>query len=195
MRTREQPSRKTRLLLFWYAYFMKLYLVRHGETEANQKGIIQGWTHGVLTENGHSQVKRSAKEFKQPVDAVFSSDLGRCVDTMRYFASHHPGIPVFKDWRLRERNFGQAEGKKRDEIQEDYYWSIRDTEVAAGGETLDDYNRRIESFVDSIKKVHMDLRAVLVVTHGGAINRFRDMYDFDWNHLPPDNVEVAVIDI
>ena len=59
-----------------------LYLVRHGETEWNVKGITQGQTNSSLTENGKQQALNTANDLKNiNFDAIFSSDLTRTQDT------------------------------------------------------------------------------------------------------------------
>lgn len=174
---------------------MKLYLVRHGETVENKAGTVQGWRPGQLTETGHQQAKERAGAFDIPVDAIFSSDLGRCVETLQYFSAKLPDVPVFMDWRLRERNFGEAEGKHRDEVDWDFFWSLRETTSVPGSETLDEYNSRVTSFIASIKQLHIELNHVLVITHGGVINRFRELKDPTWDYQPMGNASVTEIEI
>jgi len=105
---------------------MKLILVRHGETEENKKGILQGHLPGKLTELGRDQAKKLALRLKdEKIDAIFSSDLARASDTTREIAKYHPNVPLFFVEELREKNQGSLTGKSIKEID----WSKpRDTE-------------------------------------------------------------------
>ena len=81
---------------------MELFLVRHGETDANADGIVQGWLDTDLNERGKSQAKEAAKEFNEDIDAIYSSDLRRAAQTANEFRKKYPNIPYFEDRRLRE---------------------------------------------------------------------------------------------
>ena len=84
----------------------EIYLIRHGETEMNVKGVYYGWTDCGLSEKGIQQAEDLA-DILQDVhfDAVISSSLSRAVETAAIVSGHDPD-DIIKDDRLRELNFG-----------------------------------------------------------------------------------------
>lgn len=64
---------------------MRLYLIRHGETIWNEKGLWQGIADVPLNEKGKDQAKKLAERLKR-VDAIYSSPLKRCLETAREIA-------------------------------------------------------------------------------------------------------------
>jgi broad specificity phosphatase PhoE len=70
---------------------MRLILTRHGETEENKLGIVQGHMQGTLSKEGIHQAEKLAERLrKEKIDAIFSSDLKRAVDTSKIILSYHP---------------------------------------------------------------------------------------------------------
>src|ERR1700753_397510 len=106
---------------------MDLFLIRHGETDANDQKIIQGWLDtdiAELNQQGREQAKAAADSFSEVVDALYVSDLKRAVQTAQFFCGKLPGIPYFEDSRLRERDFGALTGHDRQKIDWDKFWSV-----------------------------------------------------------------------
>ena len=88
-----------------------LILVRHGETEWNLAGRIQGHTDSRLTERGREEGRRVAERLANlEVAAVYASDLGRARETGEIIAAPH-GLSVQTAPDLRERCYGEFEGK------------------------------------------------------------------------------------
>ena len=97
---------------------MRLIIVRHGETEGNIKRIIQGHMQEPLDEAGIQQAKRVAERLKtEKIDAIYSSDLKRARMTAEEIIKHYPDVPVHFVKELRERDYGTATGKTRDEVR------------------------------------------------------------------------------
>jgi broad specificity phosphatase PhoE len=91
--------------------FCTIYLVRHGRTDWNEKGLIQGHTNIALNQEGKIQAENLARELKHiKFDKVFSSDLARAKQTAEIIALEHK-LSVETSKALRERNFGKYEGK------------------------------------------------------------------------------------
>ena len=68
---------------------MKIFLVRHGETIENSKGIIQSFFEGKLSPLGEYQSEQLALRLKnEKIDKIFSSDLKRAVDTAKYILKY-----------------------------------------------------------------------------------------------------------
>jgi len=118
-----------------------LFVFRHGETDWNREGRLQGHTDTPLNETGLAQAEALAVRLRtHRLDAVLSSDLARALTTARIVAETL-GVPLATDLGLRETNVGAAEGmiwadaKARfgEELTERWY---SDNDVAfPGGET------------------------------------------------------------
>src|SRR5699024_3921515 len=94
----------------------KIYLVRHGETDLNIKGIIQGQTNIPLNKTGEIQARECGEYFKnKPIDAIISSPLMRAKKTTQLITQTLNLRIIYED-RLKERYFGIAEGKSKVEL-------------------------------------------------------------------------------
>lgn len=156
---------------------MDLFLIRHGETDANLNGIVQGWFDTELNDNGHVQALEAATSFNEKIEAIYSSDLKRSSQTAKKFRDKYPHIHYSEDSRLRERNFGDANGGNRDDYDWDLFWSLTDTVSVPNAETLNEFSQRIQSFLDTLKETGHS--SVLIITHGGTINRIRHLVNGD----------------
>lgn len=96
---------------------MRIFVIRHGETEFNEKGLIQGNIDSRLTELGVKQSEMVAEELKGiDIDMVFSSTAQRTYNTARPIAETR-GFPVMMVPNLREREYGIYEGKSLEETK------------------------------------------------------------------------------
>jgi len=142
-----------------------LLLVRHGETDWNRDRLIQGHTDVPLNENGREQSRRLAETLDGRVDAIYSSDLSRAVETATILAARS-GLAVQVEKDLREKHFGTWEGLT------DAVALERFPEARGGswgdGETTDEMAARVVSALREITGAHAG-KTVLVVTHGGPI--------------------------
>lgn len=146
---------------------MKITIVRHGETEWNKEGIIQGQLDSKLSELGIEQAKKLAERLSnESFDAIFSSDLSRAADTAKEVAKFHLDVPIYFTQELRERYLGEFQGKTKDypgwkdrRGDEEFMkkMGIEDTEKMQG---------RIKIFLDRIQKDFQN-KKVLIVAHGG----------------------------
>lgn len=173
---------------------MKLYLVRHGETHENAEGIVQGWLDTHLNENGIKQAEQLVESFNEPIEAIFSSDLQRAVETAEFFRAKYPSLPYAEDGRIRERYFGDAQGKKKPRKDWEAYWATVDTdEIAKNAETLTQLRQRVFSFIEHVKKSGYE--NVLVVTHAGVISCILSMGQPEVTHAAKGNASVTAIDL
>lgn len=104
---------------------MRLILVRHGQTEWNQLGIIQGRTDIPLNDTGIVQARAAGEWLSQRrIDAVYSSPMQRAFDTATEIARPH-GLPVISIDDIIEIDFGLWEEKTADELKRLYpeYWN------------------------------------------------------------------------
>ncbi|CAE6438071.1 unnamed protein product [Rhizoctonia solani] len=88
-----------------------VYIVRHGETNENRLGIIQGQLDTQLNDAGKVQAELTGRSLKD-VNLVraYSSDSSRASDTARRIVAYHPGCELVLDRRIRERNMGSLSG-------------------------------------------------------------------------------------
>ena len=98
---------------------MNTLFVRHGTTEWNEVGRIQGWAPVGLSESGRAEADRVADALaeRHAVDAVVASDLARTVETAEPIAAA-AGVELETDPRLRERDFGVFQGLASDDFFE-----------------------------------------------------------------------------
>jgi alpha-ribazole phosphatase len=172
---------------------MHIFLVRHGETDANSQGIVQGWLDTELNKKGITQGIEAANNFNERIDVIYSSDLKRAVRTAQEFRSHNKSVPYYEDIRLRERNFGEAAGTHRDDHDWEQFWSIEDRSTIRHAETLNDFTQRVREFLNELKEIPYS--SVLIITHGGVLNRVQAIFDSNHVHYPHKNASILEIDV
>ncbi len=139
-----------------------LYLIRHGQTEWNLEGRLQGGKDSPLTGLGRQQAQGVAISLKaRPPSLILASPLGRARKTAEIIAKALE-ISIEKDDRLGELRFGAAEGlalKAIDERWPDFRrrreqdkWSTRWPD----GESCEDAHQRISSYVADTLNLHLD---------------------------------------
>ena len=152
---------------------MKLYILRHGETDYNNQGRFQGQNDISLNERGKKQAEETKIKLKDiKFDKVFVSPLKRAIETAKIVV---PDYNLEVDNRIIERSFGKLEGKKG--IQ-DYEKRIEEF----GIETLEHLEKRVKSFFDSICKKYIEDEKILVVTHGGIAQIINKILDENYNN-------------
>ena len=153
----------------------KLILVRHGESQANGKGLFAGHTDYDLTETGFKQAKLTALALTQKfnIDKIYSSDLKRAYNTGLETANIL-GLTIKKSEKLREIYAGKWENVLFNDLQvlfkEDYDKWLFDIGNACctEGETVKELGERIYSEVLDIAKEN-DGKTVLITTHATPI--------------------------
>ncbi len=148
-----------------------LLLVRHGETDWNRDGRVQGQTDTPLNAAGRAQAHLLAADLSStPLVAVYASDLARARVTADTVAALH-GLVVETDVDLREKNFGTWEGLTAGEIEERFPAAAR--RRFGDGETTEEVATRAIRAVDRIRARH-PTGTVLVVSHGGTLRAILD---------------------
>lgn len=104
---------------------MKLVIVRHGESEWNEKNLFTGWTDVGLTQRGIDESKKAGlllKEAGFDFDIAYTSYLKRAIYTLNNIldALDRAWIPVIKDWHLNERHYGALQGLNKEKTAEKY---------------------------------------------------------------------------
>lgn len=150
---------------------MRLFLVRHGETEHNRRGLALGREDVPLNEHGRWQVERLAHALAhEPLAAVYSSPLSRALDTARAIARPH-GLPVQIEPRFIEMDIGQAEGLTFAQVRTRYpglleAWLSAEgpAQPMPGGERLVDVQARAWEALEELVARHPQ-EDVVTVTH------------------------------
>lgn len=143
---------------------MILYIMRHGTTVWNEKGIIQGRSNNRLSRNGVKKCQNSAEALKNvKIDLIFCSPLMRTVQTANIVNEFH-NVRVIKDERLTEIDQGIFTGRKKRSLTE-YERELKNKkDPICKIEDDDDIAKRIESFYNEIKIKYMD-KTILVISH------------------------------
>ena len=103
----------------------KLILLRHGQSDWNQKNLFTGWVDVPLTELGEKEAVHGGELMKQEgvlPDVLYTSLLRRAINTanLALDAADRHWIPVKRNWRLNERHYGALQGKNKKEIRDEY---------------------------------------------------------------------------
>ncbi|OGI82240.1 hypothetical protein A3E95_01820 [Candidatus Nomurabacteria bacterium RIFCSPHIGHO2_12_FULL_44_22b] len=150
---------------------MKIDFVRHGKTEYNVAGRVNGqMMDDPLIEEGIEQAQKTKLEISEDYTIIYSSDLLRAKQTAEIL-NQKLNIPIKYDVRLRERSHGSLTGKTWDEMgpnQKEIDKNQKYDYRPYGGECVEDVRSRVFSFVEEIKKNNRNPK-ILVVTHGGII--------------------------
>lgn len=153
----------------------RIIAIRHGETTWNVNSRIQGRLDIALNATGRQQAARMALALKEePITAVYSSDLARAWETAEHLGGAC-GLQVNPETGLRERGFGDFEGKTFAEIEallpeQSMRWRKRDPEFApAGGESLLALKRRVVEAAERLAAKHPG-ELIALVSHGGVMD-------------------------
>ena len=153
---------------------VRILLARHGETVCNVEGRWQGQSDSPLTERGIAQSRELGRALiDEPIAAVYSSDLGRSMQTADEVATRL-SLAVQPDMRLREIATGGFTGKTREEIDADYpgvrhIWATAPSSMRLpeGGETLQEAQARALDFFTQRMPDHVG-ETIVVITHGAV---------------------------
>ncbi len=159
---------------------IELYIVRHGQTPWNAARKIQGSTDIQLLEEGREMAKITGEAWKAAglkFDAVYSSPLNRAYETAQ-LVSGYTGLPIIRDERLRELNFGILEGQTYLHLYDVAYDAAHGSffsrpelyETPENGESLEEICGRGKDFLTDIVSKHGDGQRILIVAHG-AMNK------------------------
>jgi broad specificity phosphatase PhoE len=180
---------------------VRILLVRHGETVFNVEGRWQGQANSPLNERGLAQARELGRALADDsLAAVYSSDLGRAMQTAREVARPH-GLDVLPDQRLREIDVGQWTGKTRPEIEAEFPGSLHTWSTAPahmrlpGGETMFEVQTRAMAFFAEVMPRHLD-QTVVVICHGALnqailVNAMGGTIDDLWLKERIDNCQIS----
>ncbi len=172
---------------------MKIYVMRHGETEQNVKKVVQGITDSELTEDGIKQIEKMRGIISEKkITRIISSPLKRAYRTAEIISNGL--LPINKDDRLIERDWGLMEQVPICQVDRircwNYYLNIKENSI----EPIQDFMERIREFLWEIKMKYQD-ENILIVSHS-AVSRAIYYYI---NGIPEDGdmtkVEISNLEI
>ena len=146
---------------------LKLYIVRHGRTDWNDKKLMQGRRDIPLNEEGRRQAFELSKTLPSDSYAIcFSSPLKRAKETAQIITRNNKQI--IDDSLLLERDLGNFEGKKVDHDLIKKMWDFSFDAYGEGVESCRDLFDRAKYFLDKLKKEYED-QSILIVSNGAFI--------------------------
>ena len=157
---------------------MKIYLIRHGETDQNKCKCLQGRSDIELNEYGRELARKTAEGLKDiPFDIIFTSPLKRARETAEIIRGTRE-IPIVSEERIQEISFGEYEGlcygKENYSIPDkdfmNFFNKPQDYKTPPGGESLEEVITRTGEFLQEIlqKEAYRD-KNILLSTHGCAL--------------------------
>ena len=150
-----------------------LFLIRHGENEWVETGKLAGRTPGVhLNEKGHQQSAALAERLaNQPITAIYSSPLLRCVETAQPLAQRL-GLPICEEAGLLEVDYGEWRGAELKELSKKPDWQLVQIYPSGfrfpGGETLREVQSRVVATLERIRTEHAG-EAIALFAHGDIL--------------------------
>jgi probable phosphoglycerate mutase len=153
-----------------------LCIARHGETDWNKKGVLQGWLDVPINALGRQQAHAMAQPLADAgFSAIWSSPLVRARETAEIVAAALGLPPPSCHEGLKEKHFGAVQGIPKQELAElnpvllEQILRRNPAAEFAGGETMDEFADRVLGAFDTIGQHHPGQR-VLVITHGWVMD-------------------------
>ncbi len=146
---------------------MKVTIVRHGQTEYNHLGKLQGISNIPLNDTGRRECAKIKYNLKnEHFDICFTSPLIRTVETAMILVGDRVEIKI--DDRLIERDFGKLEGTDFKDYDGVKHWDYNLNLGDNGIEPVQDIIKRTKDFVEYLKQNYNN-QSILIVTHGSIV--------------------------
>ena len=181
--------------------YCTIYLARHGETEWNEKKLIQGHSDIPLNKKGEIQAKDLSKKLSHvKFAAVFSSDLIRARRTAEIIILEKK-LAVATTKTLRERLFGRFEGKHMNELRKilgELILFSKEKQKKLELSDVENDEEIMRRFIPFIREVAVAYqgKSVLMVSHGGLIRAFLDRIGFkmpNYSEKPMKNAGYLIV--
>lgn len=170
----------------------KLFFIRHGQTEANVKGILTGTIETNLTQKGIEAAKSLAKELKEEFNFYYCSPLKRTQQTL---CAIKGDVKFIVDSRLTEVFSGDWQGKLKSELPEKEYSLYKKGLLdPPNGESLKDVDRRINLFLKEMFTKYKKEDKILIVTHNAFMRNLKRFFIEGSKADEPKNLEIFEID-
>lgn len=146
---------------------MKLYFVRHGQTDWNIQNRLQGSADIPLNNTGIQQAHILADKLSTTcIDVIISSPLKRALDTARIINKDR-NTELFTDIALLERNFGCLEGIRGDKYDKNIFWDYTKNYRYKDVEPVQDFFYRVHAYLETLLETYKD-KSILLVSHNGV---------------------------
>lgn len=186
---------------------MKLYVMRHGETDWNAELRLQGCADISLNENGRRLAKITGEALKDvSFDMVFSSPLCRALETAKLVLGDRD-IPVVTDTRIREISFGEWEGRRcgtefgeiPQDMLDNFFHAPEKYVAPPGGESFEEILARTRGFYDElVQKKEYENSNILITSHGAAVRALlQNVYQDGnyWQDGVPKNCAITIVEL
>jgi probable phosphoglycerate mutase len=157
---------------------VQFLFIRHGQTDYNLTGRVQGQIDIPLNELGRWQAERIGERLKgYDLCGIFASDLSRAHDTARAIAQHHPNVTMLTSELLREVAYGVFEGMQLGEIEQTYpeeYLQWREGDVGYAppeAENIYEQRARAAKAMIWVREHCTDAEGTIAVVSHGTIGR------------------------
>ena len=179
---------------------MKIYYVRHGQTDWNLAERMQGGgSEKKLNETGIEQAKETKQELENvKYDVLICSPMHRAIQTAEIINKDR-NVPIITDERIRERKLGKLEGNLVTKECEEEIWDYNADIKLPEGESIKEFEKRILEFLKEIKEKYAD-KTILIVAHGGVAKIIKaHLYgmpeDQNLDNIKMNNCEILEADI
>lgn len=189
---------------------MRLYLLRHGETDWNKQKRVQGHSDIPLNEYGKFLAKETAKALKKiSFHAAYTSPLQRAKETADIVLGERK-ISLYEDPRIMEIGFGEAEGMcyteenptQESEEFHNFFSKPHQYKVPQGGESFQQLEQRVSDFLDELylKQQYQD-KTILISTHGAAVTEMLNLMKRQsslerfWENGVPKNCAISIVEV
>ena len=158
-----------------------LIIVRHGQSEWNEKNLFTGWKNPGLTSLGYDEARKAGQLIKDTnidFDSMFTSDLKRAQLTGDLILGkiNQEGIPIIKNQALNERDYGSLSGLNKDDAREKWgeeqvhIWRRSYDIPPPDGESLKNTAERVlPYFNEKIMPRVIDGQNILIAAHGNSL--------------------------
>ncbi len=164
---------------------LKIYLFRHGTTSDNADGVFSGWRDVPLNKKGIRDAQIVALRLRdKKFTLAFQSDLIRSKQTLREVLKFHKHVKIISDSRIKERSYGELQGKTHLEVVKKFGWKKYDEwhrgyeTRAPNGESLKAVEVRVLAFIkDLIEMMREEKVSVGISAHGNSMRAFRRYFE------------------
>jgi 2,3-bisphosphoglycerate-dependent phosphoglycerate mutase len=158
-----------------------LVLMRHGQSEWNEKNLFTGWRDPDLTAQGVAEAKAAGQALKQQglvFDLAFTSNLQRAQKTLSLLLAEQgqSDLPTTKNQALNERDYGELAGLNKDDAREKWgdeqvhIWRRSYDTPPPGGESLKDTGARVLPYYEAeILPLIKAGKNILIAAHGNSL--------------------------
>ena len=173
---------------------MKVFMIRHGESETNRNGLWTGWLDVSLTEKGRAEAVQVGKMLsKINFDKIYASDLSRAKVTAEIAL---PSCEYETVSALREVNVGNIAGKPLNLVKDSDKERLRkDGYRIFGGESRDEFGNRVRAFMNTLEGE--DCENIAVFSHAGVLKKALDIVldtEITRNKMMCKNCAVAIFE-